>query len=130
MLAAFAVASLPPPDAWHRPRTPFDATASASAVASGYVLLRNAAATIPAGGTVVVLTQPRDPMREGYFHRFGVALLPHARVLPAAFYDRPADPRFFQDAEFVILVGGRPAEPLGELLLDTPEGSVWRRLTR
>lgn len=125
---AFALASLPwSADLLRRPRTPFDNSAAGPAVASGYVLLRNAGASIPEGSTVVVQTEPRDSVRESYFHRFAVALLPGARVLPAAFYGQPADPSVFRDAEFVIVVGIKPAVPPGELLLDTPEGSVWRR---
>jgi hypothetical protein len=117
LLAALAVASLPWARGWRRPRTPFDASASGSAVASGFFLLRNAASLIPRGASVVVVTSPRDPIRDGYAHRFGVALLPHARVLPAG----------SGDAEFLVVVGSRPARAPGELLLDTPEGSVWRR---
>lgn len=118
MLAAFSVASLPWANGWRRPRTPFDSSASANAVASGYVLLRNAAALVPAGAKVVILTEPRDPIRDEYFHRFGIALLPHARVVPAP---------ELGDSEFVVVVGIRPVPVPGELLLDTPEGSVWRR---
>jgi hypothetical protein len=117
LLAAYAVASLPWSRGWRWPRTPFDASASASAVASGYVLLRNAAGLIPQGSSVTIVTAPRDPIRDAYFHRFGVSLLPHARVLPAG----------SGDPEFVVVVGSRPAPDPGDLLLDTPEGSVWRR---
>ena len=66
---------------------------------------------------MTIVTEPRDPIRDGYFHRFGVALLPHARLVPAG----------SGDAEIVIVVGARPERPPGDLLLDTPEGSVWRR---
>jgi hypothetical protein len=127
VLAAYSVATLPFSSGWRWPRTPFDASASGTAVASGYALLRNAADRIPEGASVVVLTEPRDPMREGYFHRFAVALIPHARVLPAAFYDRPADPSVFHDSQYVVIVGPHPEPAPGDLLLDTPDGSVWRR---
>jgi hypothetical protein len=117
ILAAYSVAALPWASLGRRPRTPFDASASGPAVASGYVLLRSAAGLIPHGSSVVIVTAPRDPIRDGYFHRFGIALLPQARILPAG----------SADAEFVIVVGPHSGKPPGELLLDTPEGSVWRR---
>jgi hypothetical protein len=37
------------------------------------------------------------------------------------------DPADWRDAAFQIVVGGKPAEAPGELILDTPWGSVWRR---
>jgi hypothetical protein len=55
-----------------------------------------------------------------------VALLPGRRALPAAYDDRPALPEVWRGAEFVVVVGGRPAAAPGELLLETPEGTVWR----
>ena len=127
MLAACSVATVPWSSLGRLPRTPFDRSASGIAVASGYALLRTAGSLVPAGATVVVLTGPRDPMREGYFHRFAVALLPRARVLPAAFYDRPADPSLYGEAQYVIVVGAGPQPPPGELLYHDSDGSVWRR---
>jgi len=130
VLTAFSVASLPWGVGWRLPRTPFDASASGAAVASGYVLLRNAAAAIPRDATVVVVTEPRDPTREDYFHRFAVALLPGVRAIPAGFFGPPADSEDYPGAEFLIVVGGRPSAAPGDLLLDTPEGTVWRRRPR
>jgi hypothetical protein len=122
LLAAYSVAAIPWASLARRPRTPFDASAAGPAVASGYVLLRDAAARIPRGASVAVVTEPRDPIRDGYLQRFAVALLPGARVRPAG-----SDP---SDADFVVVVGGRPATPPGEPVFDSPEGSLWRRATR
>ncbi|MEP6993538.1 MAG: hypothetical protein ABI968_03375 [Acidobacteriota bacterium] len=130
ILVGCALASLPWRDGvLRRPRTPFDRSA-ARAVAPGYALLRDAAAVIPAGAALVALTEPRDPIQETYYYRFAVTLLPQRRVLPAAQYGAFVDPGTWKDAGFWILVGGKPVEPPGELLLETPEGSVWRRAPR
>lgn len=130
ILVTFAVASLP----WsvgilRKPLTPFDLSA-ADSVAPGYALLRSAAAVIPSGASVVARTEPPDPVRESYFYRFAVALLPGRRVLPTARNGQFIDPGHWRDAAFQVVVGGKPAEPPGDLLLDAPWGSVWRRAPR
>ena len=99
-------------------------------MAPGYALLRNAALVVPRDASVVTCTEPRDPIRESYFYQFTVSLLPGRRVLPAAIYGKFMHPGDWRDAAFQIVVGGKPAEPPGELLLDRPEGSVWRRAPR
>lgn len=119
LLAAYSVVAIPWASLGRRPRTPFDASAAGPAVASGYALLRDAAAHIPAGASVAVVTEPRDPIRDGYLQRFAVALLPQARLRPAG-----SEP---SDADFVVVVGARPATAPGEIVLDSAEGSVWRR---
>lgn len=129
VLLAFAVASLPWELGPRRPLTPFDLSA-ASTVAPGYALLRSAAMVIPRDGSVATSTEPRDPVRESYFYRFTVALLPGRRILPTAIYGKFMDPDAWRDAAFQIVVGDKPAEPPGELILDTPWGSVWRRAPR
>ena len=121
VLAAYSVVAIPWARLGLRPRTPFDASAAGPAVASGYALLRDAAARIPAGASVAVVTEPPDPIRDGYLQRFAVALLPGARVRPAG--------SEASDADFVVVVGARPAPPPGELVFQSPDGSVWRRKT-
>jgi hypothetical protein len=121
VLAAYSVRAIPWARLGLRPRTPFDASAAGSAVASGYALLRDAAACIPAGASVAVVTEPRDPIRDGYLQRFAVALLPGARVRPAG--------SEASDADFVVVIGVRPSPPPGELVFESPDGSVWRRKT-
>jgi hypothetical protein len=93
-------------------------------------LLRDSASVIPAGGSVVARTEPPNAVQETYFHRFALSLLPGRRVLPSALYGQFVDPAVWNDAEFLIVVGARPAAPPGELLLATAEGSVWRRRPR
>jgi len=117
ILAACAVASLPFANGWRLPRTPFDASASGNAVASGYLLLRRAADLVPKDAAVAIRTEPPDPTRDEYLARFGVALLPDARIVTAS------DP----SAEFLVVVGPRPDPAPGVRLLEIPEGTVWRR---
>ncbi len=125
ILVAFTLSSLPwKENLFRRPRTLFDRS-GASAVAPGYALVAAAVPVIPAGASVVVRTEPRDPIAETYYYRFADALLPGRRALPAAFYGRFAPPEVFRDAAYVLIVGARPAEPPGRLLLETPEGTVW-----
>jgi len=125
ILVASTLVSLPwKENLFRRPRTIFDRSA-ASAVAPGYALVAAAVPVIPAGATVVVRTEPRDPIAETYYHRFADALLPGRRALPASFYGRFAPPEVSRDAAYVLIVGAKPAEPPGRLLLETPEGTVW-----
>jgi hypothetical protein len=95
-------------------------------VAPGYALVTASLHRIPAGATVVVRTEPRDPVAETYYHRFADALLPGRRVVPAALYGEFSSPELARDAEFVLIVGPRPSEGPGELVLAIPEGTVWR----
>ena len=126
VLVGFALASLPwGDDLFRRPRTLFDRSA-ARAVAPGYALVAAAAPRIPAGAVVVVQTQPRDPVAETYYHRFADALLPGRRSVPAAFYGEFLPPELTRAAQYVLVVGPRPSEAPGELVLEMPEGTVWR----
>lgn len=126
ILVAFALTSLPwGKDLFRRPRTLFDRSA-ARAVAPGYALVAAAAPRIPAGAVVVVRTEPRDPVAETYYHRFADALLPGRRAVPAAFYNEFLPPELTRSAQFVLVVGPRPSETPGELVLEIPEGTMWR----
>jgi len=127
VLCALALAAVPwRGDVLSRPRTPFDRSA-ARPVAPGFALLRDAAPLIPDGASVVARTKPSDPIQETYFHRFAVALLPGRRVLPTALYASPVPSRIWADAEYLVLIGPKPSRPPGRLLLQTAEGSLWRR---
>ncbi len=127
VLAGFAIASLPwREQLFRRPTTPFDRSAAKS-VAPGYALLVAASQVIPQGSSVVARTEPPSPMQETYFHRFAIALLPRQRVLPAALYGFFVNPDVWKDAQYMIVVGPRPIEPPGTLILATPNGTVWRR---
>ena len=127
VLVGFAAASLP----WgagilRPPLTPFDRSA-ASLSAPGFALLREASSVIPVGGRIVARTEPPDPIQETYLHRFADSLLPGRRVLPSAFYGRFVAPEIWKEAEYVVVLGPRPLQAPGQLLLETPDGSVWRR---
>jgi hypothetical protein len=108
-----------------RPRSPFDRGVTSS-VASGFALLSEAARLLPPSVSVVARTQPPDPVAETYFHRFAVSLLPGRRVLPAAMYGVATPPEMWRAAQYLVLIGPPPAQPPGRLLLETPEGTVWR----
>ena len=126
ILVGFALASLPwNENVFRRPRTLFDRSA-ARAVAPGYALVAAAAPLIPPGATVVVRTEPRDAVAETFYHRFADALLPGRRAVPASFYGQFTPPELSRGAEYLLIVGARPSETTGELLLETPEGTVWR----
>jgi hypothetical protein len=99
-------------------------------VAPGYALLAAADRVIPPGASVVVRTEPPDAVQETWYHRIAVALLPGRRPRPAAFYGKPLSPDVWQDAEYLVLVGPTPAKPPGEPILETADGTVWRRTKR
>ncbi len=56
------------------------------------------------------------------------ALLPGRKVLAAAIWDTPTHSE--DQADFLIIVGPKPATSPGSLVLETPAGSVWRRSGR
>jgi hypothetical protein len=111
---------------FRRPRTPFDRSA-ADSVVPGYALLTAAATVIPETATVVARTEPPNPVQETYFHRFAISLLPRRRVLPSAYYGTFLSPDIWKDAQYMVVVGPRPQTHPGTLVLETPDGTVWRR---
>jgi hypothetical protein len=127
-LTALAITRLPPlPDLLRAPSTPFDHSAPPAAVAQ-YRLLLDAAAVVPPGASVASICEPRDPTRETLLHRETFALLPGRKVLAAAVWDTPTHSE--DQADFLIIVGPKPATSPGSLVLETPAGSVWRRSGR
>jgi hypothetical protein len=127
VLAGFSIASLPwKENLFRRPPTPFERSAARS-VAPLYAMLTAASSVIPDGASVVARTEPPDAIQETYFHRFAISLLPGRRVLPSAFYGGFVYPEVWKDAQYVVVVGSRPVPPPGTLVLETPEGTVWRR---
>jgi hypothetical protein len=127
VLAAFSVAALPFSRGLFRvPRTPYDAS-EADFMAPAWILLARAEPLIPRNASVVVRTEPPDTTIDSYFHRFGVALLPGRRIVPAAVWGVASSPDLLRDAEFEVVVGRTPAPAPGRLLLAAPEGTVWRR---
>jgi hypothetical protein len=124
-LTILSIAKLPPPaEIVKAPSTPFDRNPAAAA-ASDYRLFQMAAAAIPAGATVSPVSQPRNAVRETSLGREAVGLLPRCRVLPAAAWDTAT--HLEDQAKFLIVAGPRPSNPPGDLVLETPEGTVWRR---
>jgi hypothetical protein len=127
-LTILSIANLPPPgEILHAPSSPFDHSGAAAA-APDYRLFRAAAAVIPAGASVSPISQPRNTVRETSLGREAVGLLPGCTVLPAAAWDTPT--HLEDEARFLIVVGPRPSPPPGGLILETPDGSVWKRWGR
>jgi len=121
VLAAFSIAALPFSRGLFRaPRTPYGENAD-------WVLLWSAGPFIPPGSSVLIRAEPPDPVKDSYLHRFGVALLPGRRIVPAALWSVPTPPDIQLGADYEIVVGTTLQPPVGELLLQIPEGTVWRR---
>ncbi len=126
LLTGLEIARLPPPADWlHPPQTPFDRS-DAWPIRSSYLLLGKAARVIPAQARVTIRSEPADPVADSVLFRHAVALLPGRRVLPAARLDAPT-PELARQAEYLVLLGAPPVSPQGHLLLETSDGSIWRR---
>ena len=127
LLTLIAVRSVPwsEPGRWS-PATPIDRSSS-RALGPGYRLLLHAAGAVPTGASYVVRTEPADARMETFYHRLAVSLLPDRRDYPAAEHSLFTTPESFRDAEYLIVVGPPPKETPGELVLQDPNGSVWRR---
>jgi len=126
LLTALALWSLPWREGLGRPRTLVDRS-TARQLAPGYRLLIRAAAVIPEKASFVTRTEPPDPNFETWYFRLGVAFLPGRRALPASDFGRFTPPGTWREAEYLVLIGARPNEAPGELVLDAPDGTVWRR---
>lgn len=113
LLAALALWGLPWKTGLGRPRTLLDH--SAPKLAPGCALLTDAARVIPRGASFAVRTEPSDARFDDWYFRFGVGLLPGRRATLGT------------AADYVVLVGTRPREAPGELVLATRDGTVWRR---
>lgn len=121
ILVAFSIAALPFSQGLFRaPRTPYGESPV-------WILLQSAGPLIPRGARVLVRVEPPDPGYDSYLHRFGVGLLPGRTVVPAALWGVPTPSDVQREAEYEIVVGKRPQDLPGRLLLETPEGTVWRR---
>ena len=126
LLAALALWSLPWKAGLGPAPTPFDRSA-APQLAPTYGLLSAAAAVIPEGASFVVRAEPRNAGVESDGHRLGLALLPGRRALPSAYLGVFTPEEIWRDADYVVVVGRRPAGTEGAPLLETPAGTVWRR---
>lgn len=126
LLTALALWTLPWREGLGRPRTLLDRS-TARALAPGYRLIADALRAMPGGASFVVRTEPPDAEFETWYHRLGVALAPGRRALPAAYLGVFTPPEVWREAEYLVLVGPRPRQAPGELVLSTPNGTVWRR---
>jgi hypothetical protein len=128
-LAGLALRGLPWSTGLASPPTPFTHSLTPF-LAPAYALLRDADAVVPAGSSVVVRAEPRDPRLESHYFRLGLALLPRRTVLPSARFDAFTPPEVWSGTDYEVVVGGRPAPGPGDLVLEKPAGSVWRRRHR
>jgi hypothetical protein len=127
VLAGFSIAALPFSRGLFRaPTTPYDA-GDASFAAPAWILLVRAEPLVPRNAYVLVRSEPVDVNLDTYLHRFAVGLLPGRQIVPAARWGVASEPQDLEPAEYEIVVGRRPSSPPGRLLLEAPEGTVWRR---
>ena len=129
LLAGVALRGLPWSAGLGAPPTPFTHSLTPS-LAPAYALLRDSDAVVPAGSSVVVRAEPRDPRLESHYFRLGLALLPGRTVLPSARFDAFTPPGIWSGADYEVVVGARPAPESGDLVLEKPAGSVFRRRHR
>ncbi len=126
ILVAFSIAWLPPKkDLLKAPTTPFDRI-PVPAISQSYRLLWRISSVLPAGASVAIRSEPRNPDLESSLFQNGIALLNGRKVLPAALWGHPV-PEIEKQADFVIVVGPKPPFPPGTLLFESPDGSLWRR---
>jgi hypothetical protein len=127
LLTAFSIAALPfSRGLFHAPRTPYGDVGTDFTVPA-WILLSSAESLIPRGAAVLPRSEPPDPTTDTYLHRFAVGLLPGRRIVPAARWMVPSEPEDTRAAEYEVVLGKKPETPPGRLLLETSEGTVWRR---
>mgnify|MGYP003292126586 CR=1 FL=1 len=128
ILAAFSVAALPfSRGIFRMPATPYDASESRFSTVPAWILLSRAEPLVPRGSAVLVRTNPADSTTDTYLHRYAVALLPGRRIVPAARWGVPSEPHDLESAQYEVVFGRAPEPEPGLLLLEMPEGTVWRR---
>jgi hypothetical protein len=126
ILVGFSIAWLPPKkDLLKPPVTPFDRI-PVPAISQSYRLVWRVSNILPADASVAILSEPRNPSFETSLFESGVALLNGRKVFPAALWGQPL-PNIERQADFVVVVGPKPASPPGTLLFECPDGSLWRR---
>ena len=124
VLIVLSVSRLPSWDL-RAPSTPLDRVGGGLA-APAFRLLSSAANIVPKGASVAARSEPNDPIRNTDLHRLAVALLPARKVYPLALWGKPM-PWGEERAEFLIVLGPRPTPSPGVLLLEKPEGTIWKR---
>ena len=129
LLIALSVGRLPATsEVFLAPATPYDHAASRDAVPA-LRLLRRAAGVVPVQASVACRSEPFNATKDTSLYRYAVAMLPGRTVWPAALWD-VASPELETRAEYLVVLGQSPAAPPGEILLETPDGTVWRRAGR
>jgi hypothetical protein len=108
------------------PRTPIDNSRIHESAAE-YRLLLEAARVVPANATVLMRSVTGDAERDTFLHRFAVAFLPGRKVLPAAVDGRPVPAPLETSADYLVILGRGARVADGVLLLETEDGTVWRR---
>lgn len=127
VLTAFSIAALPFSRGLFRaPRTPFDASGAGFTVPA-WIVMQRADSLVPRGASVVVRIEPPDPGTDSYLHRFAVALLPGRTIVPAALWGIPTEPGPVREADYEIVVGRMPPAPAGRLVLQSLQGTIWKR---
>ena len=126
LLAAMSLAAVPWKRGFAPPRTRFDASSSRFLV-PGYELIEDAAAVIPRGASFAVRTEPPSAVFEDLYQRLGVALLPERRSRPNAVSGLPASSEWPREADYLIVVGPAARDAKGDVVLETPRGTVRRR---
>lgn len=122
LLTAASLQKLPPVrDLLRVPATPFDYTQAGEAVQI-YLFLTQAAPFVPERASVSFSSEPRDRAREVRWKQFAQALLIDRRICWAP--EPPAR------TDVLIVAGARPPVPPGDLLFETPYGSVWKPAAR
>ena len=108
------------------PRTPIDNSRIHESAAE-YRLLLEAARVVPANARVLMRSITGDAERDTFLHRFAVAFLPGRKVLPAVVDGRPVPAALVTSADYLVILGRGARVADGVLLLETEDGTVWRR---
>ena len=124
LLSAAALARLPFRRGFWPTTTPFDRWPHSDA-ARDFEFLSSVAPYVPAGRSVVALTNPPDVNHDFYLHAFALGLLPGRRVLCGSMWGVSHREEALRDAEFVAVMG--PATPLGGIFRRMPASRGRRR---
>jgi hypothetical protein len=106
--------NLPDSNPFRRTLSPFDGAA--------FALLERCSGSIPPGAAVAVEAPSRRSGDSAYCMLLARGLLPGRDVRVA----RPPGAPDGWTPQFLIVLGSRQADVAGQLLLRTPEGTVWR----
>lgn len=124
LITAQAVSRLPPArELFVAPATPFDRSGLRGTVPV-YRFLSDVRSAIPRNASVIVISEPRERVRENAFYPIAVALLPGRLVLSPA-RESGSAAELGRLADFLIVYGGVPSPAPGTLVRSSPQGTVW-----